>query len=95
VVLVATGTDHVTFRHVVLEVVLHPGLLTVAAKVKCSPVPMVAPNGVIAMLIPVMIVMVAEAVLVVSATEVAVTVAVGSGVTVPEIVNVGIVAGAV
>jgi hypothetical protein len=94
-VLVATGTDHVTFRQVVFEVVLQPGLLTVAAKVKCSPVPIVAPGGVIAMLIPVMIVIVAMAVFVVSAAAVAVTVAVGSGVTVPEIVSVGIVAGAV
>ena len=47
------------------------------------------------MLIPVMIVTVAVAVFEVSAAEVAVMVSVGSAVTTPEIVAVGIVAGAV
>ena len=89
------GTDQVTFRHVGFEVVLQPGLLTVAVKVKCSPVPIKAFAGVIEMLIPVMIVTVAVAVLEVSAAEVAVMVSVGSAVTTPEIVAVGIVAGAV
>jgi len=95
VVVVLVGTDHVTFKQVGFEVVLHPGLLTVAVKVKCSPVPMKALPGVIEMLIPVISVRVAVAVFVVSACAVAVIVTVGSGVTVPEIVAVGIVPGAV
>lgn len=60
-------SDHVTLRQVVFEVVLQPGLLTVAEKVKCSPVPIVAEAGVIEMLIPVMIVTVAVSTFVVSA----------------------------
>ena len=56
---------------------------------------MVAAVGLREMLTPVMIVIVAVAVFVVSTVDVAVTVALGSGVTVPEIVAVGMVAGAV
>ena len=74
---------------------LQPGLLTVAANVKVSPVPIVAVVGVRTMLIPVTIVSEAVAVLVVSACAVAVIVAVGAIVVVPPDVIVGIVAGAV
>ena len=49
--------DHVTFSHVEFEVILHPGLLAVAANRNVSPVPTVALFGVMMMLIPVMIVM--------------------------------------
>jgi hypothetical protein len=78
-----------------LEVVLHPGLLTVAASRKCSPVPTVAEVGVIAILIPVTMVRVPVAVLDVSACAVAVIVTVGAVVVVVPEVVVGIVAGAV
>jgi hypothetical protein len=88
------GTDQVTFRQVGFEVTLQPGLLTVAVKVKCSPVPRKAPDGVIEMLIPVIIVNVAVAVFVVSAAAVPVMVTEGSAVTTLEIVAVGMVAGA-
>ena len=88
-------SDHVTFRHVVFDVVLQPGLLTVEEKVKCSPVPIVAEPGVIEMLIPVMIVSVALSIFVVSAWEVAVIVTVGAITVVPLDVIVGIFAGAV
>ncbi len=87
--------DHVTLRQVVFEVVLQPGLLTVAEKVKCSPVPIVAEDGVTAMLIPVMIVTVALSTFVVSAWDVAVIVTVGAITVVPFDVVVGIFAGAV
>src|ERR1700680_3136215 len=66
-VVVLVGSDQVTFRQVGLEVILHPGLLTVAANRKVSPVPTVAEVGLILMLIPVTIVSLAAAVLVVSA----------------------------
>ena len=87
-------SDQVTFSHVGLEVRLHPGLLTVAVNRKNSPVPTVAVDGVMTMLIPVMMVRVAVATLVVSACAVAVTVTVGSIVVVVPDVIVGIVAGA-
>ena len=90
-----SGRDQVTFKQLAFTVVLHPGLLTVAMNVKCSPVPTVAAAGLIEMLIPVMIVTLAVAVFVVSAAAVAVIVTVGSGVTVPETVAVGSMAGAV
>ena len=88
-------SDHVTFSHVEFEVILHPGLFTVAVNGKVSAVPTVAEVGVIVMLIPVTIVKVAVAVLVVSALAVAVIVTVGAIVVVPPDVIVGIVAGAV
>jgi hypothetical protein len=87
--------DQVTLSQVWFEVVLHPGLFTVAVKRKVSPVPTVALVGVIVMLIPVMMVRVAVAVFLVSACAVAVTVTVGAIVVVPLDVTVGIVAGAV
>lgn len=74
---------------------MQPGLLTVAVKEKCSPVPTVAEDGEMLMLIPVMMVMLALAVLEVSACDVAVIVAVGATVVVPLDVVVGSVAGAV
>jgi hypothetical protein len=88
-------SDQVTLLQVGLEVMLHPGLLTVAVNAKVSLVPTVAEVGVTVMLIPVMIVRVAVATLEVSACEVAVTVTVGAIVVVPLEVVVGIVAGAV
>jgi hypothetical protein len=88
-------SDQVTLLQVGLEVILHPGLFTEAANVKCSPVPTVALVGVRVMLIPVTIVRLAVAVLLVSACAVAVTVAVGAIVVVVPDVTVGIVAGAV
>ncbi len=88
-------SDQVTLRHVVFEVVLQPGLLTVAEKVKCSPVPIVAEAGVTEILIPVMIVNVALSTFVVSACAVAVIVTVGAMTVVPFDVVVGIFAGAV
>jgi hypothetical protein len=91
---VLVGTDHVTFRQFGLELMLHPGLLTVAEKVKCSLVPTVAVAGVIVMPMPVTMVSVAVAFLVVSACEVAVIVTVGAIVVVPLEVTVGMVAGA-
>jgi|ERR1700752_478880 len=87
--------DHVTFLHVGSVVGLHPGLLTVAVYGKCSLVPTVAVDGARVMLIPVMMVIVAPAVLEVSACAVAVIVAVGAIVVVPLDVVVGMVAGAV
>lgn len=92
---VIAGTDQVTFWHVGLDARMHPGLFTVAVNEKCSPVPTVAVDGVIVMLIPVMIVTVALADLDVSACDVPVTVAVGAIVVVPLDVVVGMVAGAV
>src|SRR5579863_3119834 len=88
-------SDQVTLLQVGFEVVLHPGLVTVAVNRKNSPVPTVALVGVMVMLMPVMMVSVAEAVLEVSACAVAVIVTVGSVVVVPLEVTVGIVAGAV
>jgi hypothetical protein len=79
----------------VFEVVLQPGLLTVAEKVKCSPVPIVAAAGEIEILIPVMIVSVALSIFVVSAWDVPVIVTVGAITVVPLDVVVGTVAGAV
>ena len=88
-------SDQLTFSHVGVDVMLHPGLFTTAENGKVSPVPTVAVVGVMLMLIPVTIVSVAFAVLVVSACAVAVIVTVGAIVVVlPEVV-VGIVAGAV
>jgi hypothetical protein len=93
---VVVGTDQVTTWQLLAATVLsHPGLLTVAAKVKCSLVPIVAVVGLIEMLMPEMIVTVAVAVLVVSACAAAVIVAVGVIVVVPFVVTVGIVFGAV
>jgi len=91
------GTDQVTPRQLFVETLLsHPGLLTVALKVKCSSVPTVAVVGEIEMLMPETIVTVAVAFLVVSACEVAVIVAVGAGVGVPFVdETVGTVFGAV
>src|SRR6266852_791137 len=93
---VVVGTDHVTTRQLLaLTVLSQPGLLTVAVKVKCSPVPTVAVVGEIEMLMPEIIVTVAVAFLVVSACDVAVMVAVGVVVAVPFVVTVGTVFGAV
>ena len=64
-------TDQVTLLQVVFEVLLQPGFVTVAEKVKFSVVPTVALVGVTVILIPVTIVMVAVAVLDVSACAVA------------------------
>jgi hypothetical protein len=90
------GTDQVTFRQsVVVPAFTHPGLLTVARKVKCSFVPTVAVVGVIEILMPETIVTVAVAVFLVSACAVAVIVAVGVTVVVPLVVTVGTVFGAV
>jgi hypothetical protein len=88
-------SDQVTLSQVGLEVILHPGLLTVAENVNVSLVPTVALVCAMVMLIPVMMVRVAVAVLDVSACEVAVTVTVGAIDVVPLEVVVGIVAGAV
>jgi hypothetical protein len=75
---VTVGSDHVTFRQVGLLRMTHPGLFTVAVKLlNVSPVPIVAPPGVMEMLMPVIIVIEADWVLLVSAAEVAVTFAVG------------------
>jgi hypothetical protein len=93
---VLVGTDHVTaVQSVVPTVLTHPGLLTLAVKVKFSVVPTVAVPGVIKMAMPERIVTVAVAVLVVSACAVAVIVAVGVIVVVPLVVTVGTVFGAV
>jgi hypothetical protein len=90
------GTDQVTFRQsMVVPVLTHPGLLTVATNWKCSLVPTVAVVGVIEILMPETIVTVAVAFLVVSACAVAVIVAVGVTVVVPLVVTVGTVSGAV
>lgn len=90
------GTDHVTsWQSVFPGVFTHPGLLTVARKAKCSSVPTVAVLGVIEILMPEIMVTLAEAVFVVSACAVAVTVAVGTIVRVPFVVTVGTVFGAV
>ena len=90
------GTEKVTFSHVGFELRVHPGLFTVAVKLwKVSPVPTVAVEGAMVMLIPVRMVTVALADFVVSACDVAVTVAVGAMVVVPFDVVVGMVAGAV
>jgi hypothetical protein len=88
-------SDQVTFWQVGLDVILQPGLLTVAVNRKCSPVPTVALLGEMEMLIPVTMVSVALAVLVVSACAVALIVTVGAMVVVLLVVVVGIVAGAV
>jgi len=92
---VAVGTDHVTARHCGSADLLHPGLLTVASKLKVSSVPTVAVVGLIAMLMPETIVTVALAVLVEAACDVAVTVAVGVITGVPFVVTVGTTLGAV
>lgn len=73
---------------------MHPGLFTLALNEKCSPVPRVAVDGVMLMLIPVIMVTAALAVLEVSACDVPVIVAVGAIVVVPLDVVVGRVAGA-
>src|ERR1700737_2523764 len=92
---VVVGTDHVTFWQLLAATELsQPGLLTLAVKVKCSPVPTVAAVGVIERLMPEIIVTVAVAVLVVSACAVAVIVAVGVMVVVVPEVTVGTVLGA-
>ena len=93
---VLVGTDHVTaVQSVVPAVLTHPGLLTLAVKVKFSVVPTVAVVGVIKMAMPERIVTVALAVLVVSACAVAVIVAVGVIVGVPLVLlTVGTVFGA-
>jgi hypothetical protein len=88
-------SDHVTFWQVGFEVMLQPGLFTVAAKRKVSPVPTVAEVGFSEMLIPVTMVKVAVPVLVVSACEVPVIVTTGAIVAVPLTVTDGIVRGAV
>jgi hypothetical protein len=88
-------SDQVTLSQVGVEVMLHPGLLTVAVNRNVSPVPTVALVGVMTMLIPVMMVRVAVEVLVVSACAVAVIMTAGAIVVVPLEVVVGIVAGAV
>lgn len=87
--------DHVTFSQVGVEMILQPGLFTVAAKRKVSFVPTVADVGVSEMLIPVTMVSVAVANLVVSACAVPVIVTSGAIVGVPLIVTDGIVRGAV
>ena len=87
-------SENVTFSQVGFVVRLHPGLVTVATKGKVSVVPIVAVVGVMVMAIPVTIVNEAEAVFVVSACDVAVTVAVGAATVVPLDVVVGSVAGA-
>ena len=95
---VLVGTDHVTaVQSVVPTVLTHPGLLTLAVKIKFSAVPTVAVVGAIKMAMPERIVTVAVAVLVVSAWAVAVIVAVGVIVGVPPVVllTVGTVLGAV
>ena len=95
---VTVGSDHVTFRQFGLLSSTHPGLFTVAVKLlNFSPVPMVAEPGVIEMLMPVMIVIEADWVLVVSAAAVAVTVAVGVTTGKPPVVlgTVGSTVGAV
>ena len=88
-------SDQVTFSQVGVDVMLQPGLFTIAENGKVSPVPTVAEVGVITMLIPVTIVRVAVAVFFVSACAVAVIVTVGAIVVVPLEVVVGIVDGAV
>src|SRR5882672_543671 len=92
---VAVGTDQVTARHCGSADWLHPGLLTVAAKVKVSSVPTVAVVGLIEMLMPETIVTVALAFLVESACAAPVIVAVGVITVVPFEVTVGITFGAV
>lgn len=88
-------SDHVTLLQVGFEVILQPGLFTVAAKRKVSPVPTVAEVGVRVMLMPVTMVKVAVAALVVSACAVPVIVTTGAIVGVPLTVTDGMVAGAV
>jgi hypothetical protein len=90
------GSDQVTARQVLPTMdASHPGLLTLATRGNVSPVPTIAELGMIAMLIPEIIVIVAVCVLVVSACAVAVIVATGAGVVVPLLVTVGTVLGAV
>ena len=74
---------------------MQPGLFTVAVSGKCSPVPTVAEDGEMLILIPVMMVTAALAAFEVSACDVAVIVALGAIVVVPLDVVVGRVAGAV
>jgi hypothetical protein len=88
-------SDHVTLLQVGVETILQPGLFTVAAKRKVSPVPTVAEVGFSEMLIPVTMVKVAVPALVVSACEVPVIVTTGAIVAVPLTVTDGIVRGAV
>jgi hypothetical protein len=88
-------SDHVTLLQVGFEVMLHPGLFTVAAKRKVSAVPTIADVGVSEMLIPVTMVRDAVPVFVVSACAVPVIVTTGAIVGVPLTVTVGIVGGAV
>jgi hypothetical protein len=87
--------DHVTLLQVGFDVILHPGLFTVAVKRNVSPVPTVALVGFSVMLIPVTMVKVAVAALVVSACAVPVIVTTGAIVGVPLTETDGIVAGAV
>ena len=88
-------SDQVTFWQVGFDVRLQPGLFTVAVKRNVSPVPTVALVGVITMLIPVTMVIVAVEIFDVSACAVPVTVTAGCTVVVPLLVVAGIVAGAV
>jgi hypothetical protein len=87
--------DHVTLLQVGVETILQPGLFTVEAKRKVSPVPTVAEVGVSEMLIPVTMVKVDFENLVVSACAVPVIVTTGAIVGVPLTVTVGMVRGAV
>ncbi len=90
------GSDQVTtWQSLVGTVLSHPGLLTVAAKVKVSVVPTVAVVGLIEMVMPEIIVTAALAVLVESACAVAVIVAVGVITGSPFEMTVGITFGAV
>jgi hypothetical protein len=88
-------SDHITLLQVGFEVILHPGLFTVAMKRNVSPVPTVALVGVSVILIPVTMVKLAIDVLVVSACAVPVIVTTGAIVGVPLTDTEGIVAGAV
>jgi hypothetical protein len=89
------GRVQVTLSQVGVEVMLHPGLFTDAANRNVSVVPTVAEVGVSTILIPVTIVREADAVFVVSACAVAVTVTCGATVGVPLTVTEGSMGGAV
>jgi len=93
---VVVGSVQVTLEHVFPTMAwLHPGLTTVTVKGNVSRVPMVTKDGKIVTLIPEIIVIVAVAVLVVSACDVPVITAVGVIVAVPLVVTLGTVFGAV
>jgi hypothetical protein len=87
--------DHVTLSQVGFEVILQPGLFTVAVNRNVSPVPTIAAVGLSVILIPVTMVSVAVAIFVVSACAVPVIVTTGAIVGVPLTETEGIVAGAV